>query len=102
MSTPTNKTKKESAKPAATTPTPVNDQTHEEEHMLGHDIHTLLSWHAPGRPFRQRSLEYFINVFLIMLALEIILFLFSQYLLMLVVFSLVFLAFALAIVPPPL
>ena len=35
-----------------------------------------------------------------MAALEIILFLFSQYLLMMVVFSLVFLSFALASVPP--
>ena len=61
---------------------------------------TYLTWEAPGRPFRERSREFFINGFLIMAALEIILFLFSQYLLMMVVFSLVFLSFALASVPP--
>lgn len=61
---------------------------------------TLLSWHAPGRPYKKRSLEYFINGFLIMMAIEIILFLFHEYLLMLVVIALGFLSLALAIVPP--
>jgi hypothetical protein len=64
------------------------------------DVTTYLSWHAPGRPYRVRSSEYYINSFLILAAVEIILFFFSQYLLMLVSFSLGFLAFALAIVPP--
>ena len=70
------------------------------EETMYHDVKTLLSWEAPGRPFRERSREYFINAFLIMMALEIILFLFSQYTLMMLVFSLVFLAFAMASVPP--
>lgn len=60
----------------------------------------LLSWHAPGRPFRHRSREYFINAFLITMAVEIILFLFSQYLLMVLILSLIFLSFVLASVPP--
>jgi hypothetical protein len=64
------------------------------------DVKTLLSWHAPGRPFVHRSKQYFINIIFIMLAIEIILFLFSQYMLMMVVASLVFLAYALATVPP--
>ncbi|HSX08794.1 MAG TPA: hypothetical protein VLF93_01440 [Candidatus Saccharimonadales bacterium] len=64
------------------------------------EIQTYLSWHSPGRPYKKHSIEYFTNSFLIMMALEIILFLFSQYLLMALVFSLVFLAFALAVVPP--
>ena len=63
-------------------------------------VKTYLSWHAPGRPFKKRSIEYYTNSFLITLAIEIILFLFAQYLLMLLVFSLAFLAFALAAVPP--
>lgn len=63
-------------------------------------IKTLLSWTAPGRPFRKRGREYYLSVLLIMLLVEIILFLFSQYALMAVVVSLVFLAFALATVPP--
>lgn len=64
------------------------------------DIKTFLSWHAPGRPYKRHSIEYFTNSFLIVMALEIILFLFSQYLLMALVFSLAFLVFALAVVPP--
>jgi hypothetical protein len=64
------------------------------------EVSTLLSWHAPGRPFVKRSKEYFVNIILIMLAVEVILFLFSQYMLMMVVASLVFLAYALATVPP--
>jgi hypothetical protein len=64
------------------------------------DIKTYLSWHAPGRPYRKHSMEYYTNGFLITMAIEIILFLFSQYLLMVLVLSLVFLTFALAIVPP--
>lgn len=64
------------------------------------DVTTLLSWHAEGRPYRKRTPEYFINGFLIILAIEIILFLFHEYLLMLVVFALGLLSMALAIVPP--
>jgi hypothetical protein len=64
------------------------------------EIQTFLSWHAPGRPYKKRSLEYYMNAFLITMAVEIILFLFSQYLLMALVLSLAFLTFALAVVPP--
>jgi len=34
-----------------------------EEHY--HDVKTLLSWQAPGRPFKERSKEYFLNAFFI-------------------------------------
>ena len=65
-----------------------------------HDVKTYLSWNAPGRPYKKRTREYFTNSLLIVLAIEVILFLFSQYLLMALVISLAFLSFALAIVPP--
>jgi len=64
------------------------------------EIRTILQWTAPGRPFRKRGKQYYLTSLLIMLLVEVILFLFSQYLLMLVVFSLVFVAFALATVAP--
>ena len=80
---------------------PNGSETHEATAHF-RDVKTLLSWHAPGRPFKKHSREYFANIILIMLAIEIILFLFSQYLLMLVVISLAFLAIALAITPPHL
>lgn len=63
-------------------------------------IETILEWSAPGRPFRKRSKQYYLTTVLIMLLIEIILFLFSQYMLMLVVLSLVFVAFALNTVSP--
>jgi hypothetical protein len=64
------------------------------------DVKTLLEWEAPGRPFIKRHKSYYTTSLLIMFFLEVILFLFSQYMLMLVVASLVFVAFALATVPP--
>ena len=70
------------------------------EQNYPHEIKTLLSWTAPGRPFRKRTKQYFLTALLLMLLIEIVLFLFSQYALMLVVLSLVFVSFALAIVPP--
>ena len=66
----------------------------------GHQVKTLLAWTAPGRPFRKRTRQYYLTSLLITLLVEIILFLFSQYLLMVVVASLVFVAFALATIPP--
>lgn len=65
-----------------------------------HTVKTLLSWSAAGRPFRKRGKEYYLNGLLIMVLVEIILFLFAQYLLMLVVLSLTFVAFVLVTVPP--
>lgn len=64
------------------------------------EVRTILSWQAPGRPFRKRSREYYVSGILITLLIEVILFLFSQYMLMLLVLSVLFVAFALATVPP--
>jgi len=79
-----------------------NEDAAENDYSTAHDddIVTYLSWHAPGRPYKKHSLEYYTNGFLIMMALQIILFLFGQYLLMALVLSLAFLTFALAVVPP--
>lgn len=65
-----------------------------------HTVETILEWSAPGRPFRKRSKQYYLTTLLIMILVEVILFLFSQYMLMLVVLSLVFVAFALVTVAP--
>ena len=64
------------------------------------DVETLIEWTAPGRPFKKRTKQYFLTAILIALLVEIILFLFSEYILMLTVLSLVFVTFALAKVPP--
>ena len=72
------------------------------QYVLTHspEIRMLLSWVAPNRPYRKRGKEYFVNVAIILIAIEVILFLFHQYMLMVLAFSVVFLAFTLALVPP--
>ena len=65
-----------------------------------HEVKTLISWTSPGRPFRKRSRQYYLTSILITFLVEVILFLFGEYVLMLVVISLVFVAFTLATVPP--
>lgn len=64
------------------------------------EVKTLLSWSAHGRPYIPRGKQFYLNSLLIAFLIEIILFLFSQYLLMLVVASLVFMGFAFSMVPP--
>ncbi|MDP3987906.1 MAG: hypothetical protein Q8P80_02055 [Candidatus Levybacteria bacterium] len=71
-----------------------------EDDAYENNVRTLLSWSSPGRPFRRRGKQFFLSGLLIMLLWEVLLFLFAQYLAMLVVLSLVFLAFALVTVPP--
>ena len=70
------------------------------EQIHHHDVKTLLSWSAPGRPFKKRGKQFYMTALLIAFLLEVILFLFSQYLFMFVIASLVFLGFAFASVPP--
>jgi hypothetical protein len=72
----------------------------EHEPYRYHDVKTILSWIAPGRPFKKRKKEFFLTGALIALLLSVIAFLFSQYLLILVIWSLVFVGFALSLMPP--
>lgn len=65
-----------------------------------HEVKTLLSWHAPGRPFQKRSVQFYINSFIIAVLLGIIAILFQQVALILVIFSLLFVVFALNTVAP--
>lgn len=88
------------AKAPASVPTPENRAPDFLQNNFPNEVKTLLAWTAPGRPFRKRTKQYYLTSLLIMLFVEVILFLFSQYMLMLVVLSLVFVAFALATVPP--
>ncbi len=72
-----------------------------EKSSSEHDVRTFLEWHAPGRPFKEHSKEYFVNGSLIMVAFEIIVFIvFKDFFLMAAIFSLVFVWFALSFVPP--
>lgn len=64
------------------------------------DVKTLLSWSAPGRPYKPKKREYYLNGLLIAFLVEVILFLFQQYIFMFVVGALYFMSVALATIPP--
>lgn len=76
------------------------EQTTTSNPTSTHEVHTLLEWKAPGRPFAKRGRQYYLLGLLLIVPIEIILFLFSQYMLMLVVLSLAFLSWSLATIPP--
>jgi hypothetical protein len=79
---------------------PKSEAKKQEQVKHQNTIETILEWTAPGRPFKKKSRQYYLTSILIVVLIEIILFLFSEYMLMLVVLSLLFVAFSLATVPP--
>src|SRR5258706_6116741 len=82
-------------------PTSTSKTTSEkDESSMKHHVVTFLEWKAPGRPFKKKGKNFFASGLLLMFLIEVILFLFAQYTLMLVVLTFTFLAYALAIVPP--
>lgn len=77
------------------------EKHHAQDYQEGFaDVRTLLSWHAPGRPFRKKSKEYFLSSAMILILVEIVLFLFSQYELMLAAGALYFMSLVLSTVSP--
>jgi hypothetical protein len=84
---------------------PEEHHQHHPEHHSSHpvefsDIKTYLSWNAPGRPYKSRGRQYFLSILLLVFLVEIILFLFAEYQLMMAAGALAFLSIALAAVPP--
>jgi hypothetical protein len=79
-------------------PKPKAEENKQAHHQ--NKVETLLEWTAPGRPFRKRSKQYYLTGLLIAILVEVILFLFSEYMLMLVVLALLFVAFSLSSVAP--
>ncbi|HZQ29796.1 MAG TPA: hypothetical protein VFA93_01810 [Patescibacteria group bacterium] len=71
-----------------------------EHNYSPNEVRTLISWSAPGRPFKKRTKQFYLTAILVTLLVEVILFLFSQLALMAVVISLLFMSFVLASVPP--
>ncbi|HLD01961.1 MAG TPA: hypothetical protein VJC10_03735 [Patescibacteria group bacterium] len=69
-------------------------------HEQQREVKTLLSWHAPGRPFRGRSKEFYATALLFVLVFEIMAFLFSWYALMAAIAAVFFLSYALTTIPP--
>lgn len=78
----------------------MDQAVHDSGYLEDRDVKTLISWHAPGRPFQKRGRQFFLSIVLLVFLLEVILFLFAQYQLMLVVIALAFLGVSLAVIPP--
>lgn len=72
----------------------------EDEQSYPHEVKTLLAWHAASRPHRKRAREFYVNSLLIIIALEVILVLFKEYMLMLVILSVAFVTYALSVTEP--
>ena len=60
----------------------------------------ILEWVAPSRPFRKRNKQFFTTVLVIALLISLILFFSGQFLPIAMVFSVVFLNYVLAVIPP--
>jgi len=60
----------------------------------------ILEWIAPSRPFRKRNKQFFTTVLVIALLISLILFFSGQFLPIAMVFSVVFLNYVLAVIPP--
>ncbi|MFI5265153.1 MAG: hypothetical protein ACHQT7_00200 [Candidatus Levyibacteriota bacterium] len=71
-----------------------------ENNTNDRDVRSLISWTAPGRPFRKKGREFYLSCLLIFMLVEVIVFLFGQYQLMLAVGAITFLSVVLATVPP--
>ncbi len=71
-----------------------------EETYPRHEVKTMLAWSAPGRPFQDHSRQYHMSILLIAFLFSLLAFLFSQYLLIGVIWSLVFMNYALTTVRP--
>jgi hypothetical protein len=72
-------------------------ESHDEHYS---DVRTLLSWTAPGRPWRKKPREFYMSTILIFFLVEVIVFLFGQYQLMLAVGAITFLSIVLNMIPP--
>ena len=64
------------------------------------EVKTLLSWEAPSRPFRKRDRSYYTTIAILVILVCLIAFLAREFLLIGVLFSLAFVTYVLAFVPP--
>jgi hypothetical protein len=60
----------------------------------------LLSWSSPARPFKKRDKDFFTTVVTLAVLSAVILLFLQEFLIVLVVFSIVFLVFVLSTIPP--
>lgn len=62
--------------------------------------HVLVTWKAPGRPFKRRDRQYFVTIFAIAGIISLVIFLAEGLMPVILIISLVFLYYILSTVPP--
>lgn len=72
---------------------------HEENH---HHTDTLLEWTAAARPFKKRDASFFLNIAALAFLIIVILFFMREFLIIGTALAVVFVAYALVAVPPPI
>ena len=87
-----NKKKQEEVRPVVLPPAYQREEPKEER--------VLVSWRAPGRPFKRRDKEYYTTIGAIVVLVAIILLFLKEWLLIAVMIALAFVAYVLASVPP--
>lgn len=75
------------------------DDFHPKMNETG-EVKTLLSWEAPGRPFRKKHRSYYTTVAVLVILLALISLLAQEFLLIGVLLALTFVAYVLAFIPP--
>ena len=74
-------------------------EEHSEHH---HTTDTLLEWRAAARPFKKRDRSFFLNVAALAFLIIVILFFMREFLIIGTALAVVFVAYALVAVPPPI
>jgi len=72
---------------------------HEEKNDL-HEVKTLLTWKALGRPYKKRKREFYLMIVFITICFCVIFYLFKEWMLMLTTISVAFLSIVLYSIPP--
>lgn len=77
----------------------IEDDFHPKMNEAG-EVKTLLSWEAPGRPFRKKHRSYYTTIAVLVVLLALIALLAQEFLLIGVLLALTFVAYVLAFIPP--
>jgi hypothetical protein len=78
---------------------PDEHNSHEEHHV---HTDTLLEWKAAARPFKKRDQSFFLNIAALAFLIIVILFFMREFLIIGTALAVVFVAYTLVAVPPPI
>lgn len=80
------------------------DEHHEYHFPQDRHVHadTLFEWKGPARPFKKRDKSFFLNIAALAFLIVVILFFMREFLIIGTALAVVFVAYALVAVPPPI